>query len=444
MSKFHLSAWSIKNIVPTLVMFIILGIVGMFSFMQLGIDDTPNIDVPAVIVTVTQPGAGPAELETQVTRKIEDAVAGLGDIDQINSTVTDGSSTTTINFELGIDSNQATNDVRNAIAQIRQDLPQDVNEPIVRKLEFAGGAIITYAVASPERSVEELSNLVDRQISRALLEVSGVAQIDRLGGLDREIRVDLDPNRLKAYGIPATQVNDQVRNWNINLPGGRSEIGGSEQNVRTLGSAKTVEELSSYPIVLPDGSTVTLNNLGKVEDGSADPRQAAFLNGEPVVAFSVLRSAASPLASLQEWVTKAVEKLQQTLPEDIVIEEIFSRADAIRGSFKGTIDALILGCLLTVLTVGIFLKDWRVTLITGVALPLSIISTFGVMKVLDYTLNGMSLLALALAVGNLVDDAICMIENIDQHLQMGKKPFQAAMDGAKEIGLALLWYRPYM
>ena len=438
MSKFHLSAWSIKNIVPTLVMFIILGIVGIFSFMQLGIDDTPNIDVPAVIVTVTQPGAGPAELETQVTRKIEDAVAGLGDIDQINSTVTDGSSTTTINFELGTDSNQATNDVRNAVAQIRQDLPQDVNEPIVRKLEFAGGAIITYAVASPERSVEELSNLVDRQISRALLEVSGVAQIDRLGGLDREIRVDLDPNGLKAYGITATQVNDQVRNWNINLPGGRSEIGGSEQNVRTLGSAKTVEELSDYPIVLPDGSTVTLNNLGKVEDGSADPRQAAFLNSEPVVAFSVLRSSGSTLVSVEEGVTKAVEKLEETLPEDIVIEEIFTRADAIRGSFRGTIDALILGCLLTVMTVGIFLKDWRVTLITGVALPLSIISTFGVMKVLDYTLNGMSLLALALAVGNLVDDAICMIENIDQHLQMGKKPFQAAMDGAKEIGLAVV------
>ena len=436
--KFHLSVWSIKNIVPTVVMFLILGIVGMFSFTQLGIDDTPNIDVPAVMITVTQSGAGPAELETQVTKKVEDAVASLGDIDQITSTVTDGTSTTTINFVLGTDSNQATNDVRNAVDQIRQDLPQDINEPIVKKLEFAGGSVMTYAVASPQRSVDELSNLVDRQISRALLEVPGVAQIDRLGGIDREIRVDLNPSRLKAYGITATQVNDQIRNFNIDLPGGRSEIGGSEQNVRTLGSAKTVAELRKYRIVLPSGSTVPLTSLGKVEDGAGDFRQSAWLNNEAVVAFSILRSTGSTLVSVEEGVRQAVANLQSTLPADIELDLIFTRANSVRESFRATIDALIFGCALTVVTVGIFLRDWRVTLITGLALPLSIISTFWVMKGLDYTLNNMSLLALALAVGNLVDDAICMIENIDQHLQMGKTPFQAAMDGAKEIGLAVV------
>ncbi|MEQ9550437.1 MAG: efflux RND transporter permease subunit [Coleofasciculus sp. G3-WIS-01] len=436
--SFHLSAWSIKKPVPTVVLFLILGIFGLVSFFRLGIDSNPNIDIPAVMVTVTQPGAGPTELETQVTKKIEDSVAGLGNIDELTSTVTEGISTTTVSFVLGTDSDRATNDVRNAVAQIRQDLPQDVNEPIVKRLEFAGGSIMTYAVASETRSVEQLSDLVDRTISRALLNVPGVAQIDRLGGVDREIRVDLDPSRLQAYGITATQVNDQIRNLNIDLPGGRGNVGGSEQNIRTLGSAKTVAELRGYRIVLPNGATVPLSSLGEVEDSFAEQRQAASLNGESVVAFSVLRSTGSTLVTVEEGVREAVAELQGTLPNDVNLELIFTRADAIRDSYQATIDALILACILTVIAVGLFLRDWRVTLITATALPLSIIPTFGVMKALGYTLNGMTLLALALAVGNLVDDAICMIENIDQHLDMGKKPFPAALDASREIGLAVV------
>ena len=436
--SFHLSAWSIKNPVPTIVTFLILGVVGVISFLGLGIDSSPNIDVPAVSVTVTQRGAGPTELEFQVTRKIEDAVASLGNIDEITSSVTDGSSKTTIEFVLGTDSNQATNDVRNAIAQIRQDLPQDINEPIVKRLEFAGGSVVTYAVGSEKRSVEELSDIVDRQISRSLLGVPGVSQVNRLGGVDREIRINLDPSRLQAYGITATQVNDQIRNFNVNLPGGRSDVGGREQNIRTLGSAKSVEELKQYRIVLNNGATVPLLSLGTVADSFAEARQSAFLDGEPVVAFSVLRSTGSTLASVEAGVRQAVENLRTSLPEDIELRLIFTRADDIRASYQGTIIALVLGCLLTVVTVGLFLRDWRPTLITAVALPLSIIPTFAVMQALGYTLNSMTLLALALAVGNLVDDAICMIENIDQHLQLGKKPYQAALDGAKEIGLAVV------
>ena len=436
--SFHISTWSVKNPIPTIVTFLILGIFGIFSFLNLGIDDTPNIDVPVVQVSVTQRGAGPVELESQVTKKVEDAVAGIGNIDTILSTVTDGSSTTTINFELEADSEQATNDVRNAIAQIRQDLPQGINEPIVKKLEFSGGSIMTYAVSSPRLSVEELSDVVDRKIGRKLVNVEGVAQIKRIGGLDREIRVDLAPSRLRAYGITATQVNEQIRDFNINLPGGRSQVGGSEQNVRTLGSAKTVGELAKYPIILPGGDNVPLSSLGDVKDGYAEPRQSAYLNGEPVVGFSVLRSTGSNLVSVEEAVRKKVAELAKTLPEDLKFNLIFTRADAIRDSYRGTIDAVILGSILTVISVGSFLREWRATLITGLALPLSIIPTFLVMGALGYTLNGMSLLALALAMGNLVDDAICMIENIDQHLQMGKKPYIAAMDAAREIGLAVL------
>lgn len=433
-----ISHWSIKNPIPIIVAFAILGIVGFFSFLGLEIDSNPNIDVPSVSITVTQRGAGPAELESQVTKKIEDAVAGLGNIDQLVSTITDGTSTTTVNFVLGTNSDQATNDVRNAIAQIRQQLPADINEPIVRRVEFASGAIVTYAVASDRRSVEALSDIVDRKISRELSNVKGVGRIERLGGVDREIRVDLDPSRLQAYGITATQVNDQIRNFNVNLPGGRSEVGGGEQNVRTLGSAKTVADLGQYPITLPNGDTLPLKDLGKVSDSFADPRQSAYLNGKPVVAFSVRRSIGTSLVTVEEAVASKLEALRRSLPPDLKITQIFTRADAIRASYQSTIDDLIIGCILTVVTVGLFLRQWRATIITGVALPLSIIPTFWVMQALGYTLNGMTLLALALAIGNLIDDAVCMVENIDQHLMMGKKPLVAAMDGSRELGLAVI------
>jgi len=436
--SFHFSSWSIKNPVPTIVTFLILGIVGITSFMTLGIDSEPNIDIPIVIVSANQRGVSPSELETQVTKKIEDAVANLDGIDEVNSTVTDGSSRTVINFDLGVDTDRAVNEVRNAVSQIRPDLPQDIDEPNVTKLQFTGGTVVTYAVGSDQRSVEDISNLVDDTIIPELLNVKGVGDVERLGGLDREIRVNLDPERLIAYGITATEIDNQIAQFNINLSGGRSEVGGREQSVRTLGSAKTVRELKAYPIELNNGDTVPLDNFGEVLDDFEESRQKAFLNGQPVVSFGVKRSSGSTLVTVEEGVTKAIAQLEETLPEDIKLEKIFTRADDIRASFRGTINSLVIGCLLTVLTVGIFLRDWRVTLITATALPLSIIPTFWVMKTLGYTLNSMSLLALALAVGNLVDDAICMIENIDRHLQMRKKPFKAALDAAREIGLAVV------
>ncbi|VEP11830.1 Cation/multidrug efflux pump [Hyella patelloides LEGE 07179] len=436
--SFHLSAWSIKNPIPTVVTFLILGIIGITSFLSLGIDDTPNIDISAVSVKVTQRGASPTELETQVTKKIEDAVANLDNIDEISSTITEGRSTTVINFALGTDSNQATDDVRNAVSQIRSDLPQDVNEPIVNKLSFSGGTVIAYAVESEKREVADLSNLVDLTIIPQLLNIQGVGQIDRWGGKDREIRVDLNPERLLAYKISASEVNQQIRNYNINLAGGKTKLGGREQNVRTLGSARTVRDIQRYPIRLDNGGRVRLSKLGTVRDSFAESTQTAYLNGKSVVAFAVKRSTGSTLVKVEEDVREAVAKLQTTLPEDIKLQTIFTRADSIRGSYDGTVNALIFGCGLTVLTVGIFLRDWRATIITATALPLSIIPTFWVMKSFNYTLNGMTLLALALAIGNLVDDAICMLENIDRHLQMGKKPLKAALDGAKEIGLAVV------
>ncbi|MDZ8183439.1 MAG: efflux RND transporter permease subunit [Nostoc sp. ChiSLP02] len=436
--SFNISAWSIKKPVPTIVLFLILTILGWLSFTSLGIDTNPNIDIPTVSVKVTQPGAGPTELESQVTKKIEDAVAGLGNIDSMISKVSDGNSQTTINFVLGTDTDRATNDVRNAIAQIRQDLPQDINDPVVERLDFSGGPIITYAVKSDQRSVEELSNLVDQTISRALLGVPGVAQIQRIGGVDREIRVNLYPDRLESLGITATQVNDQIRAWNINLPGGRAEVGGSEQSIRTLGSAANVENLKTYEIVLPAGGSVPLSSLGTVEDKFGDVRQAAYLNNQPVVAFQVLRSTGSVLVSVEQGVKAAVQQLQKTLPPDVKLDLIFTRANIVRQSYQSTIDELIQASVLAVIVILVFLRDWRATLITAVALPLSMIPTFAVQQALGYTLNNMTLLALALAVGNLVDDAVVEIENMERHMAMGKSAWEAAFDSSDEVGLAVM------
>jgi hydrophobe/amphiphile efflux-1 (HAE1) family protein len=448
----NFSAWSIYKPVPTLVTFLVLVIAGFVAFKNLGIDANPNIDIPAVLVEVRQTGAGPAELESQVTKKVEDAVAGLGNIDELTSTVSDGLSRTVISFDLGVDTEQATNDVRDAVTRIRQDLPENAQDPIVRRLEFSGGPTVIYTVSAPTLSVEALSDLVDRTISRRLLSVDGVSQVSRVGGVDREIRVDLDPAQLNALGITASQVNDQIRQFNVNLPGGRSDVSGIEQGIRTLGSAETVANLQSFNIVLPQtpeggggsggggggGGTVPLTSLGTVKDDFAEVRASAYNHQDPAVGLEVFRSKGSVVVSVEDGIKATIAELETTLPEAVEFQLVYTQAADIRESYQASIDDLVLGCVLAVLVVSLFLRNWRTTLITAVGLPLSIIPTFLVLQMLDYTLNSMTTLALTLAVGNLVDDAIVEIENAERHIQMGKSPFQAALDSAQELGLAVL------
>ncbi len=436
--SFHLSEWSIKRPVPVLVISLVLLVMGMLAFFQLGIDADPNIDIPGVVVYVRQSGAAATELETQVTKRVEDAVAGLGNIDKITSDVQDEQSVTRVEFNLGTEVDRATNDVRNAIAQIRSFLPQDIDEPIINRLEFTESSIMTYVVASKTRSVADLSYLVDQTIRPALLNVEGVAQIERWGGVDQEVQVELEPHRLLAMGISVNQVNDQIRSFNVNLPSGRAEIGGGEQSVRSLGSAASIAELSGYRISLSDGTTLPLANLGTVTAGFAEPRQAARFNGEPVVSLAVKRSSGASVVSVEAAVQRAVAQLQPSLPADVELRLVFTLADFIRASYQDTIiDTLVLGSLFTVITVGLFLRNWRATWVTALSLPLSIIPTFAVMQMLGYSLNSMTLLGLGLAIGNLIDDSVCVIDIIDQHLLMGKQPLQAALEGAKEISLAM-------
>ena len=435
--KFNISAVSIRHPIPPIVLFILLTIAGIISFLALDVTDNPDIDVPVVSVTVSRPGASPSELELQVTRKIEDAVAGLGSIDHIQSKITDGTSETTIEFAIGTNTDRALNDVRDAVAKIRQNLPQDILEPAVERLNIAGMPILYFSVLAPSMTTEQLSWLIDNDISRAMLSVKGVALIQRVGGVNREVRVELDPERLIALGITADAVNAQLVGMNVDIPGGRGTIGTSEQSIRTLGSARTVDDLRNTEISLPSGRKARLSELGQVIDGPSEQRQAARYDGVPVVSFNVQRSPNTSDVTIAKGIFEQIDALKARYP-GVEFKQIFSSVDFTKEAYAASVDALSIGALLAIAVVFWFLRDWRATLISAAAMPLSAIPTFAVMEMLGFTLNGISMLALSLVVGILVDDAIVEIENIVRHIRQGKSPYQASLEAADEIGLAVI------
>jgi hydrophobic/amphiphilic exporter-1 (mainly G- bacteria), HAE1 family len=433
----NISAWAIRRPIPPIVLFILLTLVGVTSFLTLPIAQTPNIDFPIVSVVVTQSGAGPTELETQVTRVVEDAVASVNNVNHIRSTVTEGVSRTTVEFFIGTDTDRAVNDVRNAVSKVRENLPQTIDEPQVERLDATGGQVAIYSVSASDLSETALGWFVDNDVTRALLAVRGVSQVNRDGGADREIRVNLEPDRLIALGITVDDVNRQIRAVNANIGGGRATIGTSEQSIRALGSVDSVEALKTMTIALPNHRSARLEDLGSVEDGYAEARKAARLDGKPVVAFTVMRSLGASEVTVAKGVEKAIAAVQAAHPTTH-FDQIFSIADFAISSYDASMEALSLGALLAVIVVMLFLRDWRATLIVGAALPLSVFPTFFFMKAMGYTLNFISLLALTLVVGILVDDAIVEIENIVRHMRMGKRPYQAALEAADEIGLAVV------
>jgi len=307
----NISAWSIRNPVPPLVLFVVLVLLGIFTFQTLPITRFPNIDVPVVSVLVVQPGAAPSELETQVTREVEDAVANLTGVKHVTSTITDGQSLTAIEFRLEVPSAEALSDVKDAIDKIRADLPGDVEEPIVEKIDIEGQSIQTFAASAPGMTLEQLSWFVDDVVIRKLQGLPGVGKVDRYGGVDREIIVDLDPARLMALGITAGEISDQLRATNVDLAGGRGEVGGRQQSIRTLAGAHSVEELAQTKIVLSGGRSVRLAELGTVIDSYEEQRTFARLDGDtPVVAFAVFRAKGASDTDVAEAVEGAIAELE--------------------------------------------------------------------------------------------------------------------------------------
>ncbi|MBX7248934.1 MAG: efflux RND transporter permease subunit [Caulobacteraceae bacterium] len=441
-----ISSWSIRNPLPTAVLFMVLVIAGLFGFNSLRVNNFPDVDLPVVAVTVVQPGAAPTEMETQVSRVIEDSVAGLGQVRHVNSTVNEGVSTTSIEFQLGTDLEKATNDVRNAVTGSRANLPPDIQEPLVQRIDFTGLPIANYVISADSMSREQLSWFVDNDIAKRLLAIKGVGQVQRDGGVSREIRIKLDPAKLASQGVTAAQVSQALKVENINLPGGRGEIGGQEQAMRTVGSARSIEELRETRIALAGGRSVRLADLGEVADEWSEPRGRARFTGnlgatrvsnQEVVGFGVVRSRGSSERDVAEAVDKAVAQLVAERP-DIRIQKVTSTTRNLMESYGASVEALLLGSGLAVFVVWLFLRDWRATVITSLAIPLSLLPTFWIMDLTGQSLNVVTLLALSLTVGILVDDAIVEIENIVRHIRDGKKPYPAAIEAADEIGLAVV------
>jgi multidrug efflux pump subunit AcrB len=433
----NVSSWSIRNPTPAILLFILLTIAGLVSFRAIKVQNFPDIDPPMVSVMAVLPGASPSQLETDVARKIEASLASVQGVRHIQSTLSDGSANITVQFHLGKPLQEAVDDVRDAVARIRADLPADLRDPVIKKEEFAGSPILTFTVASSRMDNEALSWLVDNEVSKTLLAVPGVGTLTRIGGVTREVRVDLDPARLLALNATAADISRQLRQVQLESSGGRADLGGAEHSVRMVATVQSAAEIAAIEVTLSDGRRVRLDKVASVSDSVAEPRSVALLNGKPVVGFEIVRARGAGEISVAEGVRAALKDLKAMHPA-ITVTEAFNFVDPVVENYEGSIWLLFEGAALAVLVVFLFLRDWRATLVSAVALPLSVVPTFAVMYLIGFTLNIVTLLSLSLVIGILVDDAIVEIENIERHLLMGKKPYQAAMEAADEIGLAVI------
>jgi len=419
------------------MIFVLLTLMGLFSFHLMKIQNFPDIDLPTVVVTTVLEGATPSQLENDVARKMEDKLATVQGIKHIFSTLQDGVATITAQFNLEKPTQEAVDDVRSAISSIRNDLPADIREPVVTKLEMAAQPILAFTVHSSRMDQTDLSWFVDNEVSKALLAVPGVGAINRVGGVERQIKIELDPVLMQGLQATAAEISRKLRDIQKELSGGKTELGQQNQPIRTMGTVKTAAELANIQISLNNGQVITLSDVAIITDAYADPETAAFMNGQPVIAFEVSRSRGAGEIEVGKGVLEALATLEGK-HADIEFARAFDLVSPVQGEYNGSMHMLYEGALLAVVAVWIFLRNIRATLISAVALPMSIIPAFIGMYFLGFTVNVVTLLALSLVVGILVDDAIVEVENIVRHLRMGKTPYQAAMEAADEIGLAVV------
>ena len=437
MSFRNISAWAIRNPVPPLVLFVALTIAGLVSFMRMDVNNDPDIDFPIVWVAISQPGAAPSELETQITQRVESAVRSLQGIDQIESTVTEGNSQTIVQLDIGTPIDRAVADVRDAIAQIRGDLPDGILEPQVGRANTTDNDIASFIAVGTDMTIEQLSWYVDNNVAKELLSVPGLSQVERVGGVSREIRVILDPAKMQSYGITASQVNQTLRQVNVNAAGGNTRISGSQQSVRVLGNAQDAVALGNTQIAIGGGRAVRLADIADVRDSYAEPWSLAEWNGSQVLAFDIKRAKGASDVNVFHGAQEKMRELEKRNPK-VKFDILFNSVKYTEKQYHSAMEAMIEGAVLAVIVVMLFLRDWRATLISALAIPLSAIPTFWFMEMLGFTLNQMTLLALSLVAGVLVDDAIVEVENIVRHMRMGKSAYQASIDAADEIGVAVL------
>ncbi len=433
----NISAWSIRNPIIPIIMFIGLVLAGLMSFSGMEVQQQPDIEFPAVQVRIVQPGAAPSEIENQITQRVEAAVRGVQGVKNINSSAQEGSTGTFVEFELGTDIGQAVNEVKSAIDQIRGELPDGILEPQVQRVQTSSEPIGFFALTAPDMTLEQLSWFVDDTVSKRLLGIEGMAEVGRGGGVDREILVTLSPARMQALGVTASQINAALRQINVDAAGGQAEIAGSRQSVRVLGNADTAFALSQTQIAIGGGRTVKLADVADVRDSFAEVTSLGKIDGRQVITFSITRARGASDVTVYDETVAELEKLEQETP-GLKFTRLFTSVDYTKAQYSSSMAAMIEGAVLAVVVVFLFLRDWRATMISALAIPLSAIPTFWIMDLLGFTLNQLSLLALGLVAGVLVDDAIVEIENIVRHMRMGKSAYQASIDAADEIGLPVV------
>lgn len=434
---FSASTWAIKNPIPPILLFLLLTLAGIIAFIELPVTNIPNVVTPEVIVQIDQPGATPTELETQVTRRVEGALASIPGVRHVTSTMTEGTSITTLEFTIDTDIDRAVNDTRNAISRVRQDLPQTVREPIVQRAEDNGASILTYSMEAPGMTPEALSWFVDDRLTRELLAIQGVSRIQRSGGVDEEVTVTLDPTVLSSLGIAAADVSRQLALTHVEVPGGHVTLQGVEYSLRTLGKAVSVADLAMTRILLPNGGEVALGDLGRIHKGAAEARTVTRIDGRPAVTFSIFRSHNASEVNVAHRIQAKLETIAKAHP-GTEFKEIFSTVTLTERGYRSTMFTFLEGAALTILVVFLFLRDGRATIIAAIAIPLSIIPTFLCMQWLGFTLNFVSTVAISLVTGVLVDDAIVEIENIHRHMKEGRSPYEAAIAASEEIGLSVV------
>lgn len=433
----NISAWSIRNPVVPIVLFMALLLAGIMSFRSMDVQNDPDIEFPVVVVSISQPGAAPSEITTQITQKVESAIRSVQGVRNIDATASEGNTTVSAEFEIGDDINAAVSEVKNAVDQIRSDLPDGILEPQIFKVATSSDPIAYFAVEASDMTLEQLSWFVDDSVSRRLLAIEGMASVSRNGGVNREIRVILDPAKMQSLGVTASQINNVLRQQNLNASGGQSQIAGSRQSVRVLGNAADAYALSQAQISLGGGRNIKLADVAEVTDGYSEQRSMAFEGGKQVVTFGMSRAKGASDVTVFDEAMKQIELIEKENP-GVKFTTLFNSVDYTKAQYKSSMAAMIEGALLAIVVVFLFLRDWRATVISAIAIPLSAIPTFWFLDLLGFTLNSFTLLALGLVAGVLVDDAIVEIENIVRHMRMGKSAYQASIDAADEIGLAVV------
>lgn len=434
----NLSKWAINNPLPFVLFFILASILGALSFNRLPVQNMPDIDLPAISINVAYPGVKAKEIEVEITKKIEESLSSLSDIKSVSSTISEGVSSTVVEFELNSDSNLVLQEVKDAVAKIKGEFPADVLEPSVEKIKTASRPLVAYALSSKDINEQDLTYLIKNYISNEIRSIKGIASISLAGERDGVVEVILDPQKLYHYSLTSAEVSSLIKNYTLNTPSGSVNQTSGYKTLVTSFEIKNIKELQELKIPVLKESFVELKEIATIEVSKSNSKEFAYFNGKPVISLEVSRNSGASDIDVFKEVESKIESLKQKYPS-IEFEPIYNNVNRAKRAFDSSIRTLYEGTILAIVVVWFFLRDWRATLVSAVALPLSILPTFYLLEVfLGFTLNTLTLLALTLVIGILVDDAIVEIENMEKHLAKGKAPLQAAADAAQEIGLAVI------